>query len=347
MAKKHSKSQAKEISEKTFELNITTELLNISKSFIWYMDHSPLSHFLDETIWREFLNQSVFFAEGLTQDQESKVGGGYDVSIHCKHPISGSGRLMFLQYKAGKRVGYCQNKESHFNKDNSISSGSEHAMFTFNDAAKKRQHSILQELAKNNNIQAESVMYVFPRITETIDFYDKVGNLIENSSFVPVLDLDEQAKKQSPAITINEGVVHKYRTSYDGLKSEVNFFFFKYIYTNYHLQKLLGEMICVQLERFFKILKKRREFRNDKFQFEIIRILEHAIFNSITSYFKTNITEFVLDDIRFYLRKIEQYFSYDTIPNAPSTYTTIVPKQGLKLELQEFENYSSINYQIF
>jgi len=182
----------KNINEKTFELNITNELLNLSKSFIWYLDHSPLCWLLPRTIWSQFLNQSTLFAVGLTQDEESDpLTGGYDVSINYTLPNGQDGRLIFLQYKAGVRKGYSNANASKFNRKTALKEKrrAEHVSFTFNDAAQGTQHSTLRNLANKTDIQSHSVMYVFPRITEKADFESKIGSLIFNSSFVPVLEL--------------------------------------------------------------------------------------------------------------------------------------------------------------
>ncbi len=70
----------KEINEKTFELNITNELLNLSKSFVWYMDHSPIKDLISKGVWTEFSNQTCLYAIGLTQEEEANPDtGGYDV----------------------------------------------------------------------------------------------------------------------------------------------------------------------------------------------------------------------------------------------------------------------------
>lgn len=92
----------KQINEKTFELNITYELLSLSKSFIWYLDHY---FFLDfphprcRNIISKFLRERTIFASGLTQQEEKE--NGFDVTINYRHPSGQEGRIMFLQYKAG------------------------------------------------------------------------------------------------------------------------------------------------------------------------------------------------------------------------------------------------------
>ena len=338
---------AKNINEKTFELNITNELLNLSKSFVWYLDHSPFCHLLPRRIWNDFFNQSVLFAEGLTQEQENDpVTGGYDVSINYTLPNGIDGRLMFLQYKAGEQKKYSNKIKSNFYRQtarqNNISP--EHIMFTFNDAANGTQHSTLRTLASSADIQAESVMYVFPRITEKTDFKNKVGSLIYNSSFVPVLELDNQASNQTPPILINN-LPHKYRTSYDGLTSEVNFFFFFFYYDNEIILKLISELVCIQIERMLKILMEQ--------EMPFLEIYLDLLSTSIDRFIEYEFREFpsrkiISEKVNSYIKKADEYFrSRGIIPNAPNNFTTIIPKEGLELKFDDKIDFSSINYQLF
>lgn len=340
---------AKEINEKTFELNITNELLNISKSFIGYLNYwvhfSPRRY---RSIF-QFMNQVTLFAEGLTQEEESNVlTGGYDVSINYIHPNGHEGRLMFLQYKAGVRKSYSKKNISKFYKKTAKAEyrSPEHAMFTFNDAAKGTQHSTLRNLANRTGIQPQSVIYVFPRITEKTEFKNKVGNLIPNCSFVPVLDIDNQAASQTPPITINDGVSHKFRTSYDGLTSEVNFFFFHFYYENRIITELLSELICIQIERFTKILLEQ----DIKFN---LKVLLEILSESIDHFVKDELKEFpysdsLIENVKKYIQKITKNFNSEKrIPNAPNRFTNIISQEGLKLKFENKHDFSKINYQIF
>lgn len=339
-------SKAKEINEKTFELNITNELLNLSKSFLWYLDFSPLCYLLPRNVWRDFLSQSTFFAQGLTQKQESdSKSGGYDVSINFKNPYGGIGRLMFLQYKAGIRTSFCKNHNSHFNSRNAQVRDKSHIIFKFNDAAKKTQHSTLRNLANIHDIQAESVMYVFPRITELIDFEDKIGNLLTQTSFVPILDLDKQAKSNS--ITISDGTDHNYRTSYDGNISEVNYYYYNYHYEHSIIYKFLAELICVQIERFAKLNEKLGEWPAEYFVISITRAIEtwaNEFFDSTEQ--RNSNKDLLMSQINTYLELYKSLTSNVNIPQAPQKYTTVVSLEGFNIKIKE-KIFSNINYQLF
>ena len=342
---------AKEINEKTFELNITNELLNLSKSFIWYLDHSHWYHFphmRHRNIISQFMRQATLFAQGLTQEEESNPHtGGYDVSINYIHPNGQEGRIMFLQYKAGVRKSYSNRNISKFYKQTarSESRSPEHVLFTFNDAAKGTQHSTLRYLSKRVGIKPESVIYVFPRITEKKEFLNKVGNLICNSSFVPVLEIDKQAFKQKPSITIHDGVSHEYRTSYDGFQSEVNSYYFPFIYDNNIISELLSDLICIQIERFAKIIFKQNspdlEMFLDIISESLIPFEEYELEEFTTS-------NLIIEKTKVYIQKIKENFkSRGIIENADSRFTKIIPREGLKLKFDNKLELSGINFQLF
>lgn len=341
----------KEINEKTFELNITNELLNVSKSFIWYLDHFHWFHFppmRNSNIISQFMKQTTLFAEGLTQEEESdKLTGGYDVSINYRHPNGLEGRLMFLQYKAGIRKAYSNKAASKFYRKNAKteSRSSEHISFTFNDAAEGTQHSTLRNLAKKAGVQPKSVIYVFPRITEKTEFKNKIGNLIPNSSFIPVTEIDNQAFKQTPTIVINDGVSHKYRTSYDGLISEVNYFFFSYSYDNTILSEFLSELICIQIERFAKILLKEERHELEYFLNIVLEGLDRYVDYELRKFPSSNL---IVQNVKSYIQStLDGFMSNRIIMNAPSRFTSIIPENGLLLSFENQHDLSKINYQMF
>lgn len=324
---------AKEINEKTFELNITSELLNISKAWLWYINESPICNQLPKGIWRELLDNSVFFAEGLTQKEESNSKtGGYDVSINCKLPSSKTGRLLFLQYKAGEAAHYCRATKSNFYGSQVYRKP--HIKFRFNDAAGGTQHSTLRHLANKKKIQSKSVLYVFPRITERAVLINNIGGLLQLSTFVPVLEINKQAHAQTPSISIIDGTPHNYRTSYDGFISEVNYYYYTYYYDFSIVDKLIAELICVQIERFAKILKREGILFFPQFN----TVIEEATKKSLEKN-KTGI----LNEVKGYLKK---FTKISTNPIAPQKYTTEIPEDGLILEFKDKMDFETIQYQI-
>jgi hypothetical protein len=341
-------AKKKEVNEKTFELNITAELLDLSKSFLWYLDESPLKKLYPRKFLKSFLSYNTFFAEGLTQAEESSTGGGYDVSINYKSPNQTfSNRLLFLQYKAGVNKTRCNNVNSNFNISQKHLRDTNHVLFTFNDAADKKQHGILRGLANTPSIQQNSVLYVFPRITSKTDFISKVGNLLTHTSFVSVSDIDLQASQQIPPIRINDGVVHKYRTSYDGVLSEVNFFFFKYKYDPTIFFEIMSELICIQIERLAHFLIVNNKVLIKDFKVWVFI----AITDFISDKFKDKELEFALiiiaTKVNFYLDDFNDETLLKSIPVAPQKFSTAISEDGLQFKTEEKIDMSYINYQIF
>lgn len=330
---------SKEINEKTFELNITTELLNISKSWVWYMQDSPIRHTLPPSIWEIFLNNSIFFAEGLTQKQESDTAsGGYDVSINYKLSSGINGRLLFLQYKAGEHSNYCMNIESQFHRTKS--NDTDHVLFHFNDAAYKTQHSTLRNLANKSNINSNSVVYVFPRITKKNELINNIGDLLSKTSFVPVLDIDKQGLEQVHPVQILDGVSHKYRTSYDGRNSEVNYYYYYYYYDFTIISKIIAELICIQIYRALKLQIKTLL----PFIYEVTRHIEDAVAYSLTGNFNK---EIIMTEVKNYLKVVEKNINFYDVPKAPQNYSTEIPIDGLLLKFDKNIGLDSIQYQVF
>lgn len=335
---------AKEINEKTFELNITSELLNISKSFIFYMLELPIYHLMSENEWFDFFTTNTFFAEGLSQAQETNSEtGGYDVSINYNSNNGSNGRLLFLQYKSGKHADFCVNEDSQFH--GSSADKKPHIIFKFNDAANNTQHSTLRNLANKDEIESDSVLYVFPRITKKSELLTNSRNLLSITSFVPVLEIDRQASVQIPPITINNEP-HKYRTSYDGTSSEVNYFYFFFYYNDKIISDLISELICVQLERFLKII-----IANNLERFPFVDYLKDRINNNFEKYNGIYLNKEI---ILSYLNQFKLNDTYSKIPKAPEKYTTEIPTQGLKFSVSADNNktdlssdYAKISYQIF
>lgn len=335
----------KEISEKTFELNITNQLLDISKSFVWYMLDSPINTLMTENDWFDLFSNSAFLAEGLTQAQEcNPLTGGYDVSIdyHTKKGISG--RLLFLQYKSGTRAKFCKNSSSQFH--GSRTNHKPHVVFTFNDAADQTQHSTLRNLANKTSIKSESVLYVFPRITEKTELIKNGNDLLSHTSFVPVLEIDRQGLAQNPSVKIIDGVSHRYRTSYDGNTSEVNYYYYYYYYDQKMISHLISELICIQLERFFIKLRSNEKLFPPDLIFIIENIKSNIKKHDNEAFKGIYVSEAIITNYLNEFRITDLDSKNVIVPTAPQNYTTEISKEGLVIELDNNFNYSQISYQI-
>lgn len=328
----------KEINEKTFELNITNELLNLSKTFVLYMNDSPIKDLIANNTWRGFSDQTCLFASGLTQAEEAdSKKGGYDVSINYSLPNGEVARMLFLQYKAGMRRKYSKLKGSQFDKSKGILA--EHVCFSFNDAAGNTQHSTLRKLADNPKIQENSVLYVFPRITEREDFLKKVGSLRNHTSFVPVKEMDRQAAKNEEVKFISNDT-HKFRVSYDGKISEVNLLLLLLLLDQGFVGNLVSELISIQIERMLNTFKRGN--RTD-----LSEILD-VISSAINQFIERELKGLVAIDVRDYIENVKRGIKEDNIiPEVPANFTTVIPREGLILNFEEKLDLSHIHYQVF
>ena len=335
----------KEINEKTFELNITSQLLNTSKSFIYYMTKPFISSIMNEEQWFEFLQENIFFSKGLTQKQEADpVSGGYDVCINYRNKQGRTGRLLFLQYKSGVRADYCTNPASQFH--GSRSNKKPHVVFTFNDAADQTQHSTLRALANSAAIKPASVLYVFPRITEESEFFENCDDLLCHTSFVPVLEIDRQGMAQKPPVVILDGVSHRYRTSYDGNTAEVNYYYYYFYYEQLMISSLISELICIEFERLLNAAAADKKlfvpalvpFVNNVL--DKIESHKHERFRGI---------DIPVDTIAAYLQEVtvKGLNSEDvSIPKAPEHYTTEITDSGMTIKWEGEQDLSNIQFQI-
>jgi hypothetical protein len=220
-----------------------------------------------------------------------------------------------------------------------------HVMFTFNDAANNGQHLILRELANSQNINAQSVLYVFPRITEKVEFFKNVGNLVSHTSFVPVLEIDQQASKKG--ITITQGTIHKYRTSYDGKNSEVNYYYYYFDYNSKIVDEILSELICVQIERLLRFFMNNKQLDYNESISDIKQAIEtayseHSIKQNENLEFRT----FDKSNLQNFLDLLSDK-NWDNIPEAPSTYTTILSNEKMEIFKKQNKDFDSFSFQIF
>lgn len=339
----------KAINEKTFEINITSELINKSKLMAWSLTF-PYFHLIrPDKYWDYLISAETIFCEGLTQAEESNPEtGGYDTTISFLDRNRVTRRLMFLQFKAGYHRERSNNPNSIFCKKSENYNGGDtkHILFTFNDAAEGTQHSTLRKLSQKNGVKPKSVMYVFPRITTKEDFDSNIGRLSLESSFVPVVDIDEQGSNQTPSVTIIDGTTHKYRTSYDGQQTELNKFFFFFDYEKSIIREFLTELTCVHIER---ILQKFEREEDKKDLPVILDLLEENINSDSNSPFIVNRSkEINLKTIKNYIKKVRAgYIVNEIIMPAPSKFTSIIPENGIKISLNDENYHSSLKYQIF
>lgn len=193
------------ISEKTFELNITHEILA-------WADH--LWHLIGTVLGPRAWVASPPTAVGLTLRDEQRRG--WDVRIDL--PFSfGNARCLFLQYKAPHHRGFTRRVGSSFRGN--WKRQRPHCQFGINNNATRDQHILLRALASNPSCRG-AVLYGFPRLTTPGAFKRWAGRMTLMTTFLSVHDLDNLA--QSNGTVIRRGHSHELRVSYDDLQREVH-----------------------------------------------------------------------------------------------------------------------------
>lgn len=199
--------------EKTLELNISHELINMADSFWWYLNHSSLKRY-----WRRSWKLPLFplpksYVTGLPIHLEGKAGYGYDVCLHSRG-LNGNERAVFIQFKAGEHKKFQKNAKSLFHGDkNNLNP---HVKFDINNNGKKNQHLLLQGLEKTNLTPGNPVLYGFPRIVDEDQIKKYAGKLLTKTSFISVGDIDSKAAENG--VTIQAGTSHQFRACYDDYK---------------------------------------------------------------------------------------------------------------------------------
>lgn len=212
--------------EKTLELNITHELLNLADSYFWFLKSIPLWNY-----WKPGHRLPFFFAPKSTaggfhittegkDDPTGQAGGGFDVRIK-----SGIGNhLLFIQYKQG-------DLETSSPSTKSIFSTAPHEHFKFKiNSTRTNQHFVLRNLAGGiGGVKGNAVVYAFPLIADMKDLEANAGNLIRKTKFISVADIDNQAALQIPSVSFTKGKEHNFRVGKDDMnRCEVNYFYFSF-----------------------------------------------------------------------------------------------------------------------
>ncbi len=250
--------------EKSLELNITHELLNLADSWSWFLTDIPLWRY-----WRP-RHRLPFFkfpkstsagfnpnVEGRT-DPTGEKGGGYDVRI--KSGIGGY--LLFIQYKRGDLITNSPDPRSVFDI-----APHDHFVFEFN-STKTNQHFVLKELV--NGVGSEdgnAVVYAFPLIADMDDLEKNAGRLIRKTKFISVTDIEAQATQNNVTIARNQH--HNFRVGkFDMNKCEVNYYYYAYFGVD-RTSEIVTDIICLKFEQTLRhFLKEIYDKYRDYYLFE-------------------------------------------------------------------------------
>jgi hypothetical protein len=208
--------------EKSLELNITHELLNLTDSWHWFLSDIPLWRYWRPRYRLPFLKFPKSTSGGFHITSEGKSdptgekGGGYDVRIKSGF----GGHLLFVQYKMGELISKSPDPKSIFS-----TAPFEHYKFKINSTT-TNQHFLLRELSDGiGKVHGNAVVYALPLIGDMNDLESNAGKLIRKTKFISIKDIDAQALINK--VTITKNVEHNFRVGQlDMNRCEVNFFFF-------------------------------------------------------------------------------------------------------------------------
>lgn len=230
--------------EKSLELNITRELLNLADSWYWFLTDIPLWRYWRPRYRLPFLKCPKSTAAGFhittegKKDSTGEAGGGYDVRI--KTGVGGC--LLFIQYKKGEFITISPDPKSEFAK-----SPHEHFKFEIN-STKTNQHFVLRDLSNGiGKTNGNAVVYAFPLISNMAELEANAGKLIRKTKFISIADIDAQAKANS--VVFNKGQEHNFRVGKSDMnRCEVNYFYLFFSGKD-RTPEIIADIIAVKFQK--------------------------------------------------------------------------------------------------
>lgn len=247
--------------EKSLELNITHELLNLADTWHWFLTDIPLWRYWRPRYRLPFIKCQKSVAAGLhtilegKNDPTGNAGGGYDVRIKAGK----SGHLLFIQFKKGDLCTTSPDPTSKFNNP-------PHAHFRFEiNGTKTNQHFTLRDLSLGvGGNKGNAVVYAFPLINDIQDLEDNCGKLLRKTKFVSVSDLDDEAARANVQFAINQ--THNFRIGVDDMnRCEVNYFFFSFLGVD-RTPELITDAIVIRFQKILYSFAKEIETAFEKFK---------------------------------------------------------------------------------
>ena len=327
-----------EFHEKTLELNITHELLNLADSYYWFLTDIPLWKY-----WKPKHRFPIFKVPKSTSagfhittegknDPTGNAGGGYDVRIKT----GSGGHLLFIQYKKGDLVTASPDSTSEFSKP-----PHDHFKFKINGTT-TNQHFVLRDLANGiGQIKGNAVVYALPLIDDMAELEANAGKLIRKTKFISIVDIDKQAADQTPSISFTKGNEHNFRVGKFNLKHcEVNYFFFFFSGKD-RTPEIIADIIALKFEKtlsyFLKTLEtnyKEYDLLEDFIPYQLQQsFLQYTRY--LLHYFEVSPTKI---DVPFIVNNIDYFFS-DEFTEYKSEERDIEILTAVFKELVEFENF--------
>jgi hypothetical protein len=184
------------IHEKTYELNITHEILTLGLAFFTH-------HYVRgvNIIHRLFWFTYPEYAIGYHINVEGPIGG-YDVALRSGLPGHPNSKAIFLQYKAPK---YKARRTAGSINFDTAHRATPHYQFIINDNG--RQHAQLRHLSRLHlhGYTGNHVLYALPLVKNSTDFHAKLGRLIRFTKFITIRSIDHTASHQVRPVDLGYG----------------------------------------------------------------------------------------------------------------------------------------------
>jgi len=247
--------------EKSLELNITHELLNLADSWYWFLTDIPLWRYWKPKYRLPYLKVPKSTSGGFhittegKDDPTGESGGGFDVRIK-----TGLGNhLLFIQFKKGQLSTKSPDATSEFSK-----APHEHFVFEINGTT-TNQHFTLRKLAAGKGAEiGNAVVYAFPLINDMDELEANAGKLIRKTKFVSVADIDKWADIKKCPFKVGE--IHNFRVgAFDMNRCDINFFFFFYGGPD-RTPEIVADIICIGFEKILSYFLAEAKISFKKFE---------------------------------------------------------------------------------
>ena len=327
-----------EFHEKTLELNITHELLNLADSWYWFLTDIPLWRYWRPRHRLPFLKFPKSISGGFHITTEGKndptgnAGGGFDVRIKT----GSGGHLLFIQYKKGDLVTTSPDPKSEFNK-----SPHDHFKFKINGTTTD-QHFVLRDLANGiGKTNGNAVVYALPLIADMDELEANAGKLIRKTKFISISDIDIQAAAQNPSVSFTKGMEHNFRVGkFDLNRCEVNFFFF-FFYGKDRTSEIIADIIAIKFQKTLSYFLKTIETNYKKYDlFE--EYIPYGLQQSFLQYTRYLLHYFEVSPTKLdipFIKNNSNYFYPDEFNEYESTSRDIEILTSVFNALSEFEKF--------
>lgn len=190
--------------EKTLELNITHEILNLGVAFFVHHNirggRGLTRHIHPHHYWPFLGAFPIEYASGFHINLEGPMGG-YDVALHCENHGGPENKVAFIQYKAPKYKSHRTNDTTNF-----CTPGTPVPHFQFKINTNNRQHVQLRRLSRAQGSYTQNhVLYALPMLKDMGDLTSKLGRLVRHTKFITIRHIDHVASHQPNTVDLAVG----------------------------------------------------------------------------------------------------------------------------------------------